>query len=646
MVPNLLPFSASVTTGGGSTQNAAAIPQAQPGFAAMLGMGATPVTQGSTGASLSGSAVTLSIMPPSTTSLLGLTDGTLVQPVEAAPTETLHIADPALGTVAPTDIAPQPVTSPATPEAMSGPVAAPPLPTTLAASALPPTNMAAAVSPAPGEAIDPVPTPAVTTSTVTGRPREAADPAPVTADAPVSMVDEPSEPAAPIQPVPTVALTPNPATDGIVVPSVEGPQLTHEAAPEGDAEQLHMPADPTPVAPPQGGSATIIEPIRSPAIPAPIPAPQDGPGDAAAPATTSAEPAAAASAPKGGTVTFLDGREKELDPAPALPPAAIDSAIDQAVPTEAMPVPAPTDPAAAVIAATIEPSTPASREDGSAPQTSPGAVAVANLAMPGTVHANPTPPQSDRDTAPTPAAVTSQPVEPAASDIAIDPPVDDGAFDTLVAAESDAPTEGLRTSSDAAGDTMSRDGNRQPAQQPQPSAPAPAAASAGPIPAFDPLAAPAPDATRPTSDPAAEPRARAVAIGEDVGLAIVRHADTGSGDVLVIRLDPAELGKIEVRLRMDEARQLSAEVTADQPATLDLLRRDSDNLTRALNDAGFRADDQSLRFDSRGFGQNEQQDQQGRRVASRAYLPEDDATASSIPSPVQVRSSGRVDLVA
>jgi hypothetical protein len=92
--------------------------------------------------------------------------------------------------------------------------------------------------------------------------------------------------------------------------------------------------------------------------------------------------------------------------------------------------------------------------------------------------------------------------------------------------------------------------------------------------------------------------------------------------VLVIRLDPAELGKIEVRLRMDEARQLSAEVTADQPATLDLLRRDSDNLTRALNDAGFRADDQSLRFDSRGFGQSDQHAQQGRRIASRAYLPD------------------------
>nr|WP_269450359.1 MULTISPECIES: flagellar hook-length control protein FliK [unclassified Sphingomonas] len=128
---------------------------------------------------------------------------------------------------------------------------------------------------------------------------------------------------------------------------------------------------------------------------------------------------------------------------------------------------------------------------------------------------------------------------------------------------------------------------------------------------------------------------------------MVRHADSGSGDVLVIRLDPAELGKIEVRLRMDEARQLSAEVTADQPATLDLLRRDSDNLTRALNDAGFRADDQSLRFDSRGFGQSDQQAQQGRRIASRAYLNDGDAANTpSTPTPVQVRSSGRVDLVA
>ncbi len=244
------------------------------------------------------------------------------------------------------------------------------------------------------------------------------------------------------------------------------------------------------------------------------------------------------------------------------------------------------------------------------------------------------------------AAATPAParaVEAAPADVAADLPVDDGAFDGLVA-DTVPDAERLRTSSESANDTMNRDGNRQSA--PQPSAATPAPASAGPVPGFDPLAAAPPaDAARAARDSTAtEPRARANAIGEDVGLAIVRHADTGSGDVLVIRLDPAELGKIEVRLRMDEARQLSADVTADQPATLELLRRDSDNLTRALNDAGFRADDQSLRFDQRGQG--EQQGQQSRRVASHAYLTEDDAAASSIPSPVQVRSSGRVDLVA
>lgn len=641
MVPNLLPFSASVTIGGGSTQNTAAIPQGRPGFAAMLGLGATPVTQGSPSAAFPGSPVTVSIMPPSATPLLGLTDGALAQPVEAALPEMLNIAGSALGTDTLTDAAPQPDTGLVIPVAAPAPAPAPiaaPLPPATPTVIAPPLDPVTTALPRPGTAADPASAPEGGTVTLVEGPRKVTDPAPIPTETTATVVDAPDTPAPPVKPIPA------PITHGGTITTVDSPREAIATAPEGSAATIiappRQPVDPE--SGPQGGSVTIVEPPSKPAIPAPAPSPQGGSEPIAQPVRTLLD-ATPAPSPDSSTATVVDGPDKELDPVPATPTVPTDAAH--------VPVPVLTDPAAPVIAAAIEPSTPAPLEDVPAPQTSSITIAATSLAMPAPATPNPTPPQPGADAPSAPVAAprpaeTMQPTEPVASGIAIDAPVDDGAFDTLVTAEPASSAEALRASGEAASDAMNREGNRQSAQQPQPPAPAPTSVAVGATPAFDPLAAPAPAAAPTASDTAAEPRARASAIGEDVGLAIVRHADTGSGDVLIIRLDPAELGKIEVRLRMDEARQLSAEVSADQPATLDLLRRDADNLTRALNDAGFRADDQSLRFDSRGFGQNDQQAQQGRRVVSRAYLPEDDAAASSIPSPVQVRSSGRVDLVA
>lgn len=591
MVPNLLPFSASVTTGAGSTPSATATPQGQPGFAAMLGLGTTPVTQ-----AVGGNPVTVSVVPPGTAPLLELIDGTTVRPVEEALPELLTVADPATTPVVPEATPVVPVVTPV-PQAPAEPVATlPEAPVKATAPAPSPSPEGGSVTVVDG----PLKTPELVLETVT-------------------VVDGPYKP----DPIAKPAPQPAPTEDGGTVTVVDRPDKSVETAP-GPTAPIVKPAEPAPApapAPaPGGGSVTIVEPVRKTGGPKTAPVVEEG------------------------SVTVVDGPRKDAV-------SVTETAQIPFAPVETAPIAAPVEAAPAVTEVVADPLPAAGPDEAPAPQAQPAALAAVPLATPAPVATSPAPLQRPNDAAPEPAsapvvapAAAARPAEPAPTDIMADLPVDDGAFDGLVAdAAPDA--EPLRTSGDTASDTMSRDGNRQPA--PQPAAPAPTPASAGPVPSFDQLAtAPAPNAPRTASESAAEPRARASALGEDVGLAIVRHADTGSGDVLVIRLDPAELGKIEVRLRMDEARQLSAEVTADQPATLEMLRRDSDSLTRALSDAGFRADDQSLRFDSRGFGQNDQQAQQGRRVASRAYLPEDDASASSIPSPVQVRSSGRVDLVA
>jgi flagellar hook-length control protein FliK len=63
-----------------------------------------------------------------------------------------------------------------------------------------------------------------------------------------------------------------------------------------------------------------------------------------------------------------------------------------------------------------------------------------------------------------------------------------------------------------------------------------------------------------------------------------------------IRLDPPELGRVEVRLSIDAHGKAEAHLTADQPQTLDLLQKDAPALARALRDAGLNVQQDALNF--------------------------------------------------
>ena len=56
--------------------------------------------------------------------------------------------------------------------------------------------------------------------------------------------------------------------------------------------------------------------------------------------------------------------------------------------------------------------------------------------------------------------------------------------------------------------------------------------------------------------------------------------------MLQIRLEPAELGAVSIRLKL-EAHALELRIDADQPRTADLIRRDQTALTRLLQSAGY-----------------------------------------------------------
>jgi hypothetical protein len=83
----------------------------------------------------------------------------------------------------------------------------------------------------------------------------------------------------------------------------------------------------------------------------------------------------------------------------------------------------------------------------------------------------------------------------------------------------------------------------------------------------------------------------------------LQRAATAGQDKITIRLQPPELGRIDVKLELGGDGRVMAHVTADNSITLDLLRRDQSGLERALADAGLKTDGSSLNFNLRGDGQ-------------------------------------------
>ena len=74
-----------------------------------------------------------------------------------------------------------------------------------------------------------------------------------------------------------------------------------------------------------------------------------------------------------------------------------------------------------------------------------------------------------------------------------------------------------------------------------------------------------------------------------------------------IRLDPPDLGRIHVRLDVDRDGNVITHMVADRTDTLDLLRKDTAGLERALQDAGLKTSDNSLQFSLRDQQANQQQ---------------------------------------
>ena len=100
---------------------------------------------------------------------------------------------------------------------------------------------------------------------------------------------------------------------------------------------------------------------------------------------------------------------------------------------------------------------------------------------------------------------------------------------------------------------------------------------------------PAPSPSAPTQPP----------VAEQVSVQISKAVKAGV-DRIDIQLRPKELGRVDVRLELAGDGRVTASVTVDNQETLDMLKTDARGLERALDDAGLKADSNSLSFNLRG----------------------------------------------
>jgi flagellar hook-length control protein FliK len=100
------------------------------------------------------------------------------------------------------------------------------------------------------------------------------------------------------------------------------------------------------------------------------------------------------------------------------------------------------------------------------------------------------------------------------------------------------------------------------------------------------------------------------AIAVEIGMRAMRGSKEFS-----IRLDPEDLGRIDIKLEISEAGQVQAKLVVERVETLQLLQRDAKTLERAFDQAGLKTNPDGLQFSLRDPGQ------QGRRNGQQHDQP-------------------------
>jgi flagellar hook-length control protein FliK len=123
------------------------------------------------------------------------------------------------------------------------------------------------------------------------------------------------------------------------------------------------------------------------------------------------------------------------------------------------------------------------------------------------------------------------------------------------------------------------------------------------------------------------------------GLAVEIAASAHSGKTRFdVRLDPADLGRIDVRIDVDRNGQVTSHLRVEKPETLSMLQQDAPQLRQALDDAGLKTGSGGLQFSLRDQSSSGQNNDNTGSNAQRLVISEDD----TVPVAIAGRSYGRV----
>lgn len=142
--------------------------------------------------------------------------------------------------------------------------------------------------------------------------------------------------------------------------------------------------------------------------------------------------------------------------------------------------------------------------------------------------------------------------------------------------------------------------------------------------------------------------ARAAPAAAQVSREIIRRFD-GGNTRFELRLDPPELGRVEVRLEVTRDHRVTAVISADNPQALTDLARHARELEQSLQSAGLNLSENGLSFDLRqgGDGARETDSDSARRSGGDA-IGEEDAAPTQTPQTARLeRWRGmRIDVMA
>ena len=134
-------------------------------------------------------------------------------------------------------------------------------------------------------------------------------------------------------------------------------------------------------------------------------------------------------------------------------------------------------------------------------------------------------------------------------------------------------------------------------------------------------------------------------VAKQLNMSVSKAVKAGEQE-FTMRLDPAELGRVQVKLRFMDGGRVHAQVVAERPETLDLLQRDARGLERAIEASGAKAQGATIEFSldqgnqesaGRAFAEAVQQEKMRDELAARsaggqaAGLAGDDAGAEDVP---------------